>query len=263
MMKRIALAGIFCTALSWAQAPPLAGIAHVAFRVSDLEASRAFYNKLGFEQFFVMERDGKAYEAFLKVNDHQFIELYPRTADAQPLGLMHVCYEADDLEAVRAAYAARGLNPPAVRKAGAGNLLLVIRDPEGEVIEYTQYMPGSRHYEDRGKHLGAERVSDRMQAAAFPVKDVAAVREFYIGKLGFEAEAGGAPGRLRIPGKSGEWIGLQSAAENAKPTITFVVNDPGAAAAQLKELGFTPKTAAHVVFVPDPDGAAIEFTKVP
>ena len=99
--------------------------------MADLDASLGFYQKLGFEQFSAMVRDGKTYRGLLKVNDHQFIELYPRTADAQPLGLMHVCYEAGDLEAVRAEYVKRDVTPSPVRKAGAGNLLMATRDPDG------------------------------------------------------------------------------------------------------------------------------------
>ena len=77
---------LFCASL-WAQPANQSGIAHVAFRVASLEASRAFYNKLGFEQFFEMKQGDRTTEAFLKINDHQFIELYPRT---DQIGRAHV-----------------------------------------------------------------------------------------------------------------------------------------------------------------------------
>ena len=96
MIKRIAGIGLFLATLSWAQSPALSGIAHVAFRVADVARARAFYQKLGFEQAFEMTRDGQTTEAFIKLNDLQFIELYPR--NAQPSGLMHVCYLSTDLE---------------------------------------------------------------------------------------------------------------------------------------------------------------------
>jgi len=166
-------------AFSWAQSPALSGIAHVAFRVADVAAARAFYQKLGFEQAFEFTREGKTTEAFIKINDRQFIELYPR--DSQPTGLMHVCYESSSLEALYAEYVKRDLKPPAVRKAGAGNLLLVIRDPEENVIEYTQYMPGSMHFEDHGKHLGEHRISQHLLGATVAVRDLAAGRVFVNG----------------------------------------------------------------------------------
>ena len=59
------------------QTPPLAGIAHVALRVHDLAASIAFYQSLGFVQAFDLRRDNIPYESFIKINDRQFIELYP------------------------------------------------------------------------------------------------------------------------------------------------------------------------------------------
>jgi len=96
----------------------LSGIAHVAFRVADVAVGRAFYQKLGFEQFFELTRDGQTTEAFLKVNDLQFIELYPRNAQ-QPSGLMHICYLSNDMEPLYAEYVKRELKPSPARKAAA------------------------------------------------------------------------------------------------------------------------------------------------
>ena len=43
---------------------------------------------------------------------------------------------------------------------------MTMKDPEGQTIEYTQYMPGSRHFEDRGKHLDGKRVAQTMMGGA-------------------------------------------------------------------------------------------------
>ena len=255
MGKRTVLIGLLLAALALAQSPALSGIAHVAFRVSDIPAAREFYQKLGFEQFFEFSQDGKTTQAFLKINDRQFIELYPRTNGAEPLGLMHVCYEADDLAPVNAEYVKRGLKPSAVRKAGAGNLLFVFRDPEEQVLEYTQYLPGSRHFEDRGKHLGSRRVSQQLTGATVPVRDVAAERTYYTGSLGFEAGGDGAG--LRIPGGSGQEVTLAPAA--AKPGLRFAVADVKRAAGELRSRGLAVKTGRAEVSVADPDGTVIAF----
>jgi catechol 2,3-dioxygenase-like lactoylglutathione lyase family enzyme len=238
----------------------LNGIAHVAFRVADVAAARAFYQKLGFEQAFEFTKDGKTTEAFIKINDRQFIELYPR--DSQPTGLMHVCYESSNLEALYSEYVKRELKPPAVRKAGAGNLLLVIRDPENQVIEYTQYMPGSLHFEDHGKHLGEHRVSQHMLGATVAVRDLAAGRAFYSGKLAFEPREAGADGvYLRLPGDSGEEVKLEPAGNDTKPGLFFAVADVQRAAGELRSRELAVKTTPAAVSVTDPDGAVIVFTR--
>jgi hypothetical protein len=101
------------------QAPPMTGFAHVAFRAGNLEKSREFYGKLGFEQALQFPDAGKTTVALIKINDRQFIELYPRGAENQPLGLMHVCYEPSDILALHNTYAKLDLNPSEVfRKKG-------------------------------------------------------------------------------------------------------------------------------------------------
>jgi catechol 2,3-dioxygenase-like lactoylglutathione lyase family enzyme len=258
------LAGLLCALPCLAQSNQ-SGIAHVAFRVADLEASRAFYYKLGFEQFYEAKQGDRTTQAFLKVNDRQVIELYPRTDAAQPLGLMHVCYEASDIESLHAELVRRGAPISDVRKAGAGNLLMTMKDPEGETIEYTQYMPGSRHFEDRGKHLGAKRVAQLMVGATTLARDAEAMRRYYIDKLGFSRIDNGPPARLRMPGDSGQEVDLIAAGEGVKSGIRFGVADLKHAAEALAALGFkvtsAPPDKPALLTVTDPDGAVISFVK--
>jgi rhamnogalacturonyl hydrolase YesR/predicted enzyme related to lactoylglutathione lyase len=271
-MKSLTLfIGLFCASVACAQPANQSGIAHVAFRVADLDAARAFYNKLGFEQFFEVKQGDRTTQAFLKINDHQFIELYPRTDLSQPLGLMHVCYESSDLEALHADLAKRGLAVSDVRKAGAGNLLMTMKDPEGATIEYTQYMPGSRHFLDRGQHLGAQRVAQSMVGATAPARDAAAIRAFYLDKLGFTPINHGIPARVRMPGDSGQEVDIAAAGPDGKSGIQFGVADVKRAAEILKSLGLTvtttgpgtstaPSTAISLA-VADPDGDVVSFVK--
>ena len=265
MIKRIVGIGIVWATLSWAQSPALSGIAHVAFRVADVAVARAFYQKLGYEQAFEMTRDGQTTEAFIKINDLQFIELYPR--NAQPSGLMHVCYESSDLDALHADYVQRGLTVSDVHKAGAGNLLMTMRDSEGQTIEYTQYMPGSRHYEDRGKHLSDKRVAQLMLGATAPARDAAAARTFYVEKLGFTDINHAIPARLRMPGDSGQELVIAAGGPDVKSGILFGVVDLKHTAEVLAGLGLTAKaTPANnptLLTVADPDGVVISFVKPP
>jgi unsaturated rhamnogalacturonyl hydrolase len=256
---------LLCTSLCPAQPVNQVGIAHVAFRVSDIEAARSFYNKLGFEQFFEFQKEGRTTQAFLKVNDHQFIELYPRASAEEPLGLMHICYESDNLESLHAEYARRGLAVSDVIKAGAGNLLMISKDPEGQVVEYTQYMPGSRHFVDRGKHLGAKRVAQLMVGATVLARDVEAMRRFYLDKLGFTNINSGVPARLRMPGNSGQEVDIAAEGPEAKPGVQFAVVGLKATAETLTALGLTvtatPPNNPSLLTVTDPDGAVVSFVR--
>jgi catechol 2,3-dioxygenase-like lactoylglutathione lyase family enzyme len=214
MTRRTLVAGTLVAALAWARAPALKGITHVAFRIRDLRASRTFFEKLGFEQAFTFEDAGRTTVAFIKINDRQFIELYPRTTESQPFGLMHVCFETDGIEALRKQYLERQLDPTPINKARAGNLLFSIHDPEGRQVEYLQYLPGSLHVEDRGKHLGPNRVSKELLRVVEAVRDAAAERTLYTSRLGIgdalEFEAGGVESKTR----------LVFAVSRPRPTIT-------------------------------------------
>jgi len=132
------LLSLLYRAPSRAQSLDLSGIAHVAFRVVNYEDSRHFYAALGFDQAFEVGEPGKARESFIKVNDRQFLELYEKSGDSKP-GFMHICFETRDIESLHSAYVKLGLSPTEVRKFRAGNLLFVVHDPGGQLVEYTQY----------------------------------------------------------------------------------------------------------------------------
>ena len=55
--------------------PPIVGIAHIAFEVSDLAKARTFYGKLlGYEEpFQVNKDDGSLLLTYFKVNERQYI----------------------------------------------------------------------------------------------------------------------------------------------------------------------------------------------
>ena len=240
--------------------PALAGIAHVAFRVTDVQKSRDFYRTLGFEQSFEFNDPGKPPVSYIKINDHQFIELYGRGNESQPVGLLHLCYEATSIESLWNEYVMRGLHPPRGRKARAGNLLFALHDPEGRTLEYTQYLPGSLHFEDRGKHLGESRVSRHLMRAVIHVQDVGPEHVFYTSKLGFQDVAAGVTIRMRLPGNSGDEIELEATTTATKPIIVFTVANLARAAESLRSRSLTVKTNSDSVSVTDPDGVVIFFT---
>ncbi len=285
---RSGLVSIVLAALSLATAVAqkpnanLSGIAHVAIRVSNLDASRAFFHKLGFEEAFAMNKEGKPSEAFFKINDRQFIELYPRSNATDWAGFMHICFETADIEALNQDYIAHGLTPKPVVRAGAGNLLFTLQGPDEpgspsdlrsaatQNIEYTQYMPGSRHTLDRGMHLGPERVAVQIVGVGVPMQDVRAAASFYEDKLSFipaghPLEPGATA--LRLPGAADEQIeflfpaSLPGAFNDAKLhfSILFSVPDLGSTRARLRSLGLAPKKHGPTLTIHDPDGDAIVF----
>lgn len=241
--------------------PLLAGIAHVAIRVSDLTRSRDFYQKLGFEESFTLTKDGVTTESFLKVNDRQFIEMYPKQQPSQPIGFMHVCFEGADLEALDREYVARGLSPTAVKRAGAGNLLFTMEGPEKQNIEYTQYMPGSLHSNDRGKHLAAERISNQMVGVSLAMEDPPAAEKFYRQELGFQPLQRFAPGVMtfQLPGPSHQVLQIVPAGSAFQ--IFFSVSDMKRAAAQLNTLHLPVQKRGSMLTIQDPDGNRIVFVK--
>lgn len=267
-----AIASIFPCAIAGAQdaaapSPNLAGIAHVALRVHDLDASIAFYQKLGFVKAFDLSRDGKVYEAFIKINDHQYIELYPTTEKDPQTGFLHVCFEGADLHSVHDYYVAHGLTPNNVRTAGAGNLLFTMQGPitptGPQNMEYTQYMPGSLHSKDFGQHLGPDRVADKLSSVAIATNDPAAATAFYLDKLGFTKTRFGTQDRLAIPGSNGATLQIVPAQPlGFLARIFFEASLPEAKAKlEHQHIAFT---STHLeLTLTDPDGNQILIDEKP
>lgn len=250
--------------------PKLAGIAHIAIRVKDIAASVAFYNKLGYEQaFFMTGRDGSVSQSFIKINDRQFIELYPVTAQNAEAGFLHLCFEGNDLYAVHDYYVAEGLTPIDVRKAGAGNLLFTLKGLQQfsvpQNIEYTQYMPGSLHSKDFGLHPGADHGNDKMTVVTLAMQDPAAARAFYNDKLAFVPVPGGSrlAWRFGLPGASGavvEIVPVESLGAKSSITVTTPILADVRLRLTQQGIPFSKVDGQpDALVVTDPDGSIIKF----
>jgi len=233
------------------------GLAHVALRVADVTVARDFYLKLGYEPAFEFSDDRGVSTYYMKVNDRQYIELYRRKTDAEPLGLMHLCFDTPAIDTLYESYVARGLTPTNLRTARAGNRLFNLRDPEGQTLEYTQYMPGSMHTRDNGQHMTRPALSRRFIRSSATMKDIEAGREFFTGKLQFKPLDGA---RLAMPGPLGEEVELEQAGTAWKPRLTFKVDSAKRTKAELKKRGLKPQARGKkAVAVLDPDGATLLF----
>lgn len=258
LIRFMAGALIFAGSLGMVAQPPavgsgITGIAHIALRVSDVDKEVSFLGKLGFEKAFTSTLGSNSLEVFVKINDRQFIEVYSRTDPSQPLGWMLVCYEAGDLNALQKYFASTGLSPSPVRKASTGNLLSTLKDPTGNLTEFTQYMPGSRQVLDRGQHLGSDRISDAIMGFVMPVREPAVMKDFYT-SLGFEAEDAGSALHLTAPGAPGLRVEISQAGSGSHPQILMPVPDARKAADQLKRASVDAVRQDKIVFVRDDDG---------
>lgn len=167
--------------------PPIVGVAHIGLKVSDLPAADNFYGQvLGFEHFSLDKPTGGLMLNYYKVNDHQYIEIYPTLKDPNEDRMTHFAFETTDIQALRSFLAAREVKVPASLKPGLdGNLSMMVKDPEGHDVEFVQYMPGSLHSGQFGKLLGGNRISERMIHVGVTIKDREAANHFYHDILGF------------------------------------------------------------------------------
>jgi lactoylglutathione lyase len=167
--------------------PRITGVAHIAIYAADYEKSRAFYRDfLGFEEPYSLSKpDGTPSMTFFKINERQYIELFPETAPKTDR-LNHISIETDDAERMRQYLASRGVTvPKQVGKGRIGNSNFNIKDPEGHTVEIVQYEPDGWTVRERGKHLPATRISTRMAHVGVIVTALDPEMKFYTEVLGF------------------------------------------------------------------------------
>ena len=188
---RIVTGLLLCALMSNAQQvsrPRITGLAHVAFFVADVDKARVFYKDLlGFEEPFLLNNpDGKLSLTFIKINDRQYVELFPER-EARTDRLNHISIETDDAEQMRRYLASKGIAvPDKVGKGRIGNANFNIKDPDGHTVEIVQYLPEGWSLRDKGKAMPERRISTRMMHAGIIVNSLEAAMKFYRDLLGFE-----------------------------------------------------------------------------
>lgn len=127
----------------------ITGIGHVAIRVSDLKRALAFYQGvLGLPEIFRLNQDdGSPWLLYLRVNEDNFVELFPGggprpEAQGDPVGYAHLCLHVDDMGKTLAELAKRGVDASKGPTQGKdGNWQFWLTDPDGNRIELMQLMP--------------------------------------------------------------------------------------------------------------------------
>jgi catechol 2,3-dioxygenase-like lactoylglutathione lyase family enzyme len=252
VMKRLGIALLLPA--SWliaqdAPRPRILGVAHIAIFAADYEKSRTFYHDfLGLEEPYSLAKpDGSPSLTFFKINERQYIELFPETSPHTDR-LNHISIETDNAEALRKYLAGRGVAVPGqVPKGRIGNSNFNIKDPEGHTVEIVQYEPDGWTVRERGKHLPEGRVSKRMLHVGIIVTKFDETMKFYTDILGFsEIWRGSSSGtelswvNLKVP-DGGDYIELMLYKEAPAPDrrgtahhIALEVPDMAAALAALE-----------------------------
>ena len=184
------------SAVSYGQSgqPHVTGMAHMAYYVSDLKKARDYYEGfLGFQEAFTLKNpDGSDHVVFVKINDHQFIELYAEPAKDYGF-LRDAGFETNDAKGMRDHLAAMGVKvPDKVVKDETGNLSFDILEPSGFTIQIVQYVPGSMTDKTKGKFMPASRISDHIDHIGLLIKDKDETWKFYNEAFGFTKEGDGS-----------------------------------------------------------------------
>ncbi len=124
-------------------------LAHPAFTCHDIDASLAFYEKLGItESFRLHHDDGSLMLIYLHVAGDRFIELFPNGPSpeerAAKQSFMHICLMVEGLEAYVEDVRAKGITIDIEPKMGLDfNMQAWIADPDGNKIELMEISPKS------------------------------------------------------------------------------------------------------------------------
>jgi catechol 2,3-dioxygenase-like lactoylglutathione lyase family enzyme len=213
--------------------PPIIGVAHIGLKTNDLAAARNFYGRdLGFQEPFTLDKaTGGLLLTYFKVNDHQYIEVFPELKDEAEDRLSHIAFETTNIRQLRDYLASRGVKVPDTLKLGLdGNISMMIKDPDGHNVELVEYIPGSLHSRNFGKFLPSTRISERIIHVGVMVADRAAADAFYKDILGFREmwHGGKTDDRtdwidMRVP-EGTDWLEYMLNVNNPSPKTRGVMN---------------------------------------
>ena len=200
--------------------PRITGVAHIALFVHDIEKSREFYTGLlGYKEVFKLDNtDGSLSLTFVKVNERQYIELFPEK-EANTDRLNHISIQVDNAEAMRAYLGSKGITVP--EKVGKGrikNSNFNVKDPDGHTVEIVQYEPDGWTLRDTGKATDGPRISKRIMHLGILVGELEKTMKFYRDILGFEEIWRGSRDGKRL-----DWVNMK--VPNGEDYIEFMLYD--------------------------------------
>jgi catechol 2,3-dioxygenase-like lactoylglutathione lyase family enzyme len=185
--------------------PQILGISHVGFFVSDLPKALDFWHGLlGYDESYEHKSpDGSI--CFLKINDHQFIELFNQQPPARHGYLNHIAFTVSSAEQMRLYLVSRGiLDDPKVLKDISGASSVTVSDPDGNLVEFVEPQPDGIEARTAGKFLPATRISDSIYHLGFLVGSSEKSIKFYGDLLGFHEFWRGSSNGTQL-----SWIDMQ------------------------------------------------------
>lgn len=228
-------ASLVCSALAAPLAAPkrpkILGVAHIALYVHDIEKSRAYYSGLlGYQEVFKLDNpNGSLSLTFVKINDKQYIELFPEK-EANTDRLNHISVEVDDAEAMRLYLASKGVKvPEKVGKGRVKNSNFNVQDADGHTLEIVQYEPDGWTARDYGKAMSGPRISTRMAHLGITVGSLEPALKFYGEILGFKEIWRGSK-----DGKVLSWVNMK--VPDGNDYIEFMLYDKAPTLASLGTL---------------------------
>lgn len=153
---------------------------------------------LGLEKAFTVKNAEGQPTDYYKVNDYQYLAVVPGWSKESERRFLSLGFRTNDARALEAHLAAAGFHPQPVSTLADGNLGFSVKDPEGNLIRFVQYLPDSKTGKLRGKLLSPRRISKVLIHAGYQVTSKEAEDKFYSQALHFpEMWWGGMkPGRV-------------------------------------------------------------------
>jgi catechol 2,3-dioxygenase-like lactoylglutathione lyase family enzyme len=189
--------------------PKITGISHVGYFVSDLPKAIAFWHDfLGYDVAYTLtKKDSQDIRiAFIKINDHQHIELFNEPPTHPPNMMSHLCFSVNDIEAMRTYLRSKGFDVKAGDggKTRTGDYAFEIKDPDGMLVEFVQSLPTGLEMKAAGKFAPDTRISTKIYHLGFLVGNSQKSIDFYGNILGFKEtwRGGGNPKQL-------SWINMR------------------------------------------------------
>jgi catechol 2,3-dioxygenase-like lactoylglutathione lyase family enzyme len=198
---KAAAAFLLLTTMSFAQEtkrPKITAIDHVDFYTTDAAKNDHLYSEiLGLAHAKPIEP--KQTQRYL-VGSSQWVGYSPARDATVRNRMDHVALTTDDVEAMKAYLAGKGVNvPESLTKWPDGSKSFSVRDPEGYTIEFVQ--PSKSKAKAEGK---SDPVSQRMIHAGFVVRSREQENKFYIDTLGFRPYWHGG-----MKEDEADWVALQ------------------------------------------------------